>query len=186
MEGFTWREYDAAMCRTTEGIQRYVVAPEVTLLTLRDDLTKLHGVHCELFPRFDAYDMLISLPSGKKWAVDMKDHRDPARLGGSLKPFSTVPAWDNELKNHQTPTIRLNGLPDDFPQVRFARLRYSRLDEAPMCLPGTARSKYQGIYVHPTISRLFYSLHNMGERRVKNDGYKLFDASKSYANPSTV
>jgi hypothetical protein len=93
-EGLAWRSYDSAMCRTTEGIQRYVVAPEVPLLTLRDDLTKLHGVRCELFPHFDAYDMLISLPNGKKWAVDMKDHRDSARLGRTLKPFSTVPAWD--------------------------------------------------------------------------------------------
>lgn len=93
-EGFTRRVYDPAMCRTTEGIQRYVVAPEVALITLRDDLTQLHGVRCELFPRFDAYDMLISLPNGKKWAVDMKDHRDSARLGKTLKPFSTVPTWD--------------------------------------------------------------------------------------------
>ena len=35
LEGLRWRVYDHAMCRTTEGIQRYVVAPEVTLLTLR-------------------------------------------------------------------------------------------------------------------------------------------------------
>ncbi|MCU0475737.1 MAG: hypothetical protein MUC99_06460 [Anaerolineae bacterium] len=93
-EGLVWREYDPALSRTTEGIQRYVVAPEVTLLSLRDELVKTHGVRCELFPSFDAYDMRIVLPSGKKWAVDMKDHNDSARLGRTMKPFLTVPAWD--------------------------------------------------------------------------------------------
>lgn len=94
LEGFTWHKYDPAMFRTKEGIQRYVVAPEVSLLSLRDELIKLNGVSCELFPDFDAYDMLITLPSGEKWAVDMKDHHDPVRLARSLKPFSPVPKWD--------------------------------------------------------------------------------------------
>jgi hypothetical protein len=89
-----WERYHPAMRRTINGIQRYVVAPEVALLTLRDELINQHGVRCELFPHFDAYDMLITFTNGEKWAVNLKDYRDPSRLGASLKPFVPQPKWD--------------------------------------------------------------------------------------------
>jgi len=110
-EDVQWLQYDPAMCRTTEGIQRYVVAPEVVLLILRNNLQKIPQVTCTLFPHFDAYDMLIALPNGKKWAIDLKDHRDPARLGGSLKPFAGFPAWDKAFivfPNHRKSSDYLN------------------------------------------------------------------------------
>src|SRR5258708_40357802 len=82
------------MARTKEGIQRYVVAPEVTLIALYDKLTKEWGLNCALFPELDTYDLLIKFPNGKAWAVDVKDHRSAVRLAVNLLPFRWFPVWD--------------------------------------------------------------------------------------------
>jgi hypothetical protein len=89
-----WVPYVRDMARTKEGVQRFVVAPEVTLFQLYDTLTKEWGLHCTLFPQFDAYDLLIAFPSGLRWAVDVKDHRRAAALAINLTPFRPYPEWE--------------------------------------------------------------------------------------------
>lgn len=79
--------------RTKEGIQRFVVAPEVQLVKLYDDISTMHGVICTLFPEFDAYDLQIRWGGGT-WAVDFKDQWHPARLARRLTPFARYPQWD--------------------------------------------------------------------------------------------
>jgi len=86
---------EGVMARTTEGIQRYVVAPEVTLIRLYDSLTSSKwGLRCELYPELDAYDLLITLPSGQRWAVDVKDWRRPESLAIAMGTFPYMPEWD--------------------------------------------------------------------------------------------
>lgn len=88
-----WKSYQPEMQRTKEGIQRYVVAPEVLLIQLHDRLSQRRGVICALFPEFDAYDLLIRWDGGA-WAVDLKDHKHPARLARKLPPFARYPHWE--------------------------------------------------------------------------------------------
>lgn len=84
-----------AMARTTGGIQRYVVAPEVTVIRLYDMLTTTKwGLRCELYPELDAYDLLITFPSGGHWAVDVKDWKRPESLAMGIGAFPYLPEWD--------------------------------------------------------------------------------------------
>jgi len=87
--------YALGMARTTEGIQRYVVRPEIDLIYIFDTL-KQEGARCWLFPDFDTFDLLITFPNGKSWAVDLKDYGKAAVLANKLNesPFRWGPAWD--------------------------------------------------------------------------------------------
>lgn len=87
-----WIPYQPAMRRTKEGIQRYVVAPEVLLLDLYSRLSKMRGAICTLFPEFDAYDLHIEWDGGI-WAVDLKDHRNPHKLVRRMPAFNRYPQW---------------------------------------------------------------------------------------------
>jgi hypothetical protein len=89
-----WIPYSPEMARTIEGIQRFVVAPEVDLITLSDRLIEINGVLCTLFPDFDAYDLRIE-SMGQVWAVDLKDHSNPRRLARDLKHFAHQPEWSD-------------------------------------------------------------------------------------------
>lgn len=113
--------YHPDLSRTCEGIQRYVVAPEIALLELYNQLQQEPFVQCELYPNFDSYDLLVILPSGDRWAVDVKDWSSAVSLALGLadKPFRYFPEWDkafyvfpnyranqtymNEFKNYWTP-----------------------------------------------------------------------------------
>lgn len=88
--------YHPNLARTKEGIQRFVVAPEVALVEIYEILQQEPFVHCELFPNFDSYDLLIILPDGKRWAIDVKDWQSAVSLaiGVSQKPFKYLPEWD--------------------------------------------------------------------------------------------
>jgi hypothetical protein len=88
--------YLVGMARTTEGVQRYVVAPEITLIRIHSRLSREWGLRCSLYPQFDAYDLLIEFPNGKRWAVDVKDHRRAVELAINLNltRFRYVPPWN--------------------------------------------------------------------------------------------
>lgn len=89
--------YNANILRTKAGVQRYVVAPEIVLIKLYKSLTQKRALHCTLYPGLDAYDLQIRFPNGSIWAVDVKDHRNAARLATDLnqKPFRHDPKWDH-------------------------------------------------------------------------------------------
>ncbi|MCC7452334.1 MAG: DUF3962 domain-containing protein [Anaerolineae bacterium] len=82
--------------------------------------------------------------------------------------------------------VSLDHMLEDFPQVRVARLRFSREDEAPFCIPGTPKSRWGGLYAHPYHAHIFYSLHNMINRRQSISTLKLEYPDTPAANPSTV
>ena len=88
-----WVPYRPESMRTIRGIQASVVAPERSLIQLRDTLVKL-GLDCSLWPSVDNYDLMIKFPTGEVWAVDMKDQANARELAWSLKPFKQFPAWN--------------------------------------------------------------------------------------------
>ncbi len=87
--------YKREMVCTTEGIQKYVVAPEIDLFYIHDKLQHEWGALTELYPDFDLFDLLVKFPNGAVWAVDVKDYRQAARLARKLneKPFAWGRNW---------------------------------------------------------------------------------------------
>jgi hypothetical protein len=90
------RPYEDGMQRTKGGVQRYVVAPEVSLLAIYRNLSQEWNLHLELFPQLDSYDLSILLPSGEHWAVDVKDWKSAVSLAIGLNEhrFRYQPQWD--------------------------------------------------------------------------------------------
>lgn len=80
------------------GIHRWVTVPGLWELHLARDLRAL-GLTVILYPHVDLYDLLVTFPSGEKWAIDVKDwpalspqriesvHRQPS----CSKTFLVVP-----------------------------------------------------------------------------------------------
>jgi hypothetical protein len=88
--------YSPLLMRTRAGIQRYVVGVELDLINLYDNLSTLWGVTCELYPRFDAFDLYVKFPNGQCWAIDFKDYHRPRKLALALNQlvFTFRPEWD--------------------------------------------------------------------------------------------
>lgn len=88
--------YKEGMLRTKQGIQRYVVAPEVVLFDICRTLTKDYNIQYHLFPHIDSYDLLVMMPNGERWAVDLKDwgHAISLAIGLSETSFPHFPQWD--------------------------------------------------------------------------------------------
>ncbi len=88
--------YQDDMVCTREGVQRFVVAPEVALIQIYDTLSSKWNVQCELFPALDSYDLRLTLPDGRHWAIDVKDWHNPVSLAFGINdtPFRALPAWD--------------------------------------------------------------------------------------------
>lgn len=82
--------------RTREGVQRYVVGAEVELIRLADLLKRERGLTIALFPNLDAYDMQITFPDNKSWAIDLKNYKSATQLAKSLrdKAVPGVPLWE--------------------------------------------------------------------------------------------
>jgi REase associating with pPIWI_RE/pPIWI_RE three-gene island domain Y len=79
-------------------LRRYVASPGRFELRLRDALRDLktdgYGLHVELYPLVDAYDLRVTFPDQEVWAIDVKDWASPYRLAEAVKPFRTRPSWD--------------------------------------------------------------------------------------------
>lgn len=89
--------YQDGMIRTKEGIQRFVVAPEVSLIQVYETLKSQNFIQAELYPNLDSYDLLLILPNGKRWAVDLKDWKSAVTLAVGLREntFRFLPEWDS-------------------------------------------------------------------------------------------
>lgn len=75
------------------ALRRFVGAPGLAEVRLAQKLESL-GLTVELWPNYDAYDLRVVFPDGKKWAIDVKDWADPILLARSVKPFKMDPLWD--------------------------------------------------------------------------------------------
>lgn len=77
------------------GIERFWFYPGRAEIRLYDKLTEL-GLEVELYPDRDRYDLRVTLPDGKVWALDLKDYSNPylllKRLGD--EPIPKDPPWN--------------------------------------------------------------------------------------------
>ncbi|MBD2183385.1 hypothetical protein H6S82_01165 [Planktothrix sp. FACHB-1355] len=77
------------------GIERFWFYPGRAEIRLYEKLTEL-GLQVELYPERDRYDLRVTFPDGKVWALDLKDYSNPylllKRLGD--EPIPKDPPWD--------------------------------------------------------------------------------------------
>ncbi|MFB2920298.1 MULTISPECIES: hypothetical protein [Aerosakkonema] len=88
-----WVPYRPGTLRTTPGIQKSIVAPERSLLALKQQLDEM-GAKTILWCGVDNYDLWAELPNGRRLAIDLKDYSNPADLALALKAFKNYPEWD--------------------------------------------------------------------------------------------
>lgn len=67
---------DGARC-VDLAVWRFVTVPGVPELQLHRRLLRLSGVVAELWPDKDRVDLLVRLPGGGRWEVDVKDRTNP-------------------------------------------------------------------------------------------------------------
>jgi hypothetical protein len=68
-----------------QPVWRYSTIPGLEELHLARELLSIEGVAVEMWPRTDAYDLLVEIPRrGWRRKVDVKDYADPGRLGAAL------------------------------------------------------------------------------------------------------
>ncbi|MFJ4097345.1 hypothetical protein ACIPYS_37765 [Kitasatospora sp. NPDC089913] len=74
-------------------LRQFVTGPGRAEADLEQALTGL-GLRVRMWPAFDAYDLHITFPDGRVWAVDVKDWAHPAFLGRSAWPVAPDPPYD--------------------------------------------------------------------------------------------
>jgi transcriptional regulator with XRE-family HTH domain len=74
-------------------LRKFVAAPGRAELALEQQLIR-RGLVIELWPGFDAYDLLATFPTGERWAIDLKDWVSPLLLARAVRPIPRQPAWD--------------------------------------------------------------------------------------------
>ncbi|MET9146792.1 hypothetical protein [Streptomyces sp. NPDC004042] len=88
----------------TRPLRLFVTAPGFAELRLERALARL-GLTPELWPDYDAYDLRITLPDGRVWAVDVKDWANPALLGRNAMLLPGRPPYDRAflvVPDHRT------------------------------------------------------------------------------------
>ncbi|WP_432003286.1 Fis family transcriptional regulator [Streptomyces sioyaensis] len=73
-------------------LRQFVTWPGRAELALEKGLVQ-HGLTVEMWPGFDAYDLRVTFPHGRVWAVDVKDWAHPGLLGRSAKPVRPEPPY---------------------------------------------------------------------------------------------
>lgn len=94
-----WNPYRPGTMRTTPGIQKSIVAPERSLLTLKQQLDEA-GAKTLLWCGVDNYDLWAQLPNGQRLAIDLKDYSNPADLALALEPFKKLPRMGRSILHH--------------------------------------------------------------------------------------
>ncbi|MEU7810439.1 hypothetical protein AB0B18_28625 [Micromonospora chalcea] len=70
-----------------------ITGPGLAEIDLEKSLTSI-GIAAQMWPEYDTYDLRVTLPNGQVWAVDLKDHKQPAMLGANARPFRSPPRYD--------------------------------------------------------------------------------------------
>lgn len=71
----------------------FITGPGLAETDLESALNE-RGLRPEMWPNFDEYDLRITLPRGRVWAVDVKDRSNPALLGRTAQPLRPNPPYD--------------------------------------------------------------------------------------------
>lgn len=123
----------------------------------------------------------------QKFFRDVLDSRDPARPTLLILPEQKLrkyfPALDTQSGQPQT---TLDGILTGFNNIRVARLRFSRFDDAPFCVvTAKPKSKYHGLYGHASMPYVFGSIHDVGATKPSSTVIKAENPGTD-TNPSTV
>jgi hypothetical protein len=84
---------DADVLQLARPLRIFVTGPGRAEIELEQSLSRL-GLHVEMWPEYDAYDLRVHLPHGNVWAVDVKDRASPALLGRDAAPLPAPPSYD--------------------------------------------------------------------------------------------
>jgi hypothetical protein len=103
---FLHHDADEPLMRVRKAIRKYVVAPGRYEYDAYQRLQSF-GVHVELWPGYDAYDLRIVFADGVAWAVDVKDWMYPHLLASRLGPLPQEGElrWDRAF--YAVPDIRV-------------------------------------------------------------------------------
>ncbi|MEV7185568.1 hypothetical protein [Kitasatospora sp. NPDC093102] len=90
-------------------LRQFVTGPGRAETDLEQALTGL-GLRVRMWPGFDAYDLHVTFPDGRVWAVDVKDWTHPAFLGRTARPVPPEPPYDEAF--WVVPGYRVDDRPD--------------------------------------------------------------------------
>jgi hypothetical protein len=74
-------------------LRMFITGPGLAEIDLEARLVKLQ-LQLEMWPNFDAYDLRVTLPDRRVWAVDVKDRASAAILGRGARPLRPDPPYD--------------------------------------------------------------------------------------------
>lgn len=74
-------------------MRMFITGPGLAETDLEAELLQ-RGLSPQMWPNFDAYDLRITLPRGRVWAIDVKDRANPALLGRGAAPLRHDPPYD--------------------------------------------------------------------------------------------
>lgn len=81
---------DGELYRLKRGIMRYFAAPGKLELDIVAYCEK-KGLHWELWPQMDRYDVEIKFPDGEIWEIDAKAYRNPISLRAKIQEDNGFP-----------------------------------------------------------------------------------------------
>jgi hypothetical protein len=85
--------HEGGLFQLTRPLRMFITGPGLAETDLETELVKLR-LPVEMWPNFDAYDLRITMPDGRVWAIDVKDRANPALLGRSACAFRPDPHFD--------------------------------------------------------------------------------------------
>lgn len=74
-------------------LRAYITGPGLFEVKLEKEMKSL-GLPVEMWPNYDAVDLLITFPDNVKWAVDVKDYANPSVLGHRFTRIPSKPTHD--------------------------------------------------------------------------------------------
>lgn len=121
--GPRWIDHTAATIELKRPVRVFWALPGWHELQLHKAVLA-RGCDSLLWPEFDSVDLLVTHPSGKKYAVDVKDHISPISL-------SRASGQDNPRRRRKRVIVIPDYLENRLPQYKtlFRRARRSRLKE---------------------------------------------------------
>ncbi|MFG3110681.1 pPIWI_RE_Y domain-containing protein [Streptomyces tendae] len=87
------RDEVGGLIQLARPLRQFVTGPGRAEVSLETRLTAL-GLKVRMWPAYDAYDVHVTFPDGRVWAVDVKDWAHPAFLGRAARPVPKEPPYD--------------------------------------------------------------------------------------------
>jgi hypothetical protein len=99
-------------------LRTFVTGPGLFEIDLEGELLR-RGLEVDMWPRYDAYDLLVTFPDWTRWAVDVKDYANPGVLARTFRAIPTDPPRDRAFL--VVPDYRRTGDKQYLERFRYAR-----------------------------------------------------------------